>query len=265
MEKNGRNCEPRCSSCAVSSLGKRFFSRYVNAVCGETRSVIDRHLAEGYFPDAATRCIPGVIDGDVAAAPREMPRGRPFRVGFIGVHRPFKGLDVLGRAARLLPEGLALEYLIAGTGKPGEQERLRQDFPPERTRFLGWSDPATFFPQVDLLVFPSVGREAFGRVAIEAFAHGVPVIGSDLGGIAETVRAGENGLLFPVADAQALAARIETVIGDGALYESLSRGALEATARYGWKRIARQYTDFLELAASSASGPAVAAGAGLAS
>ena len=253
MQKNGRNCDPRCVSCMISSLGKRFFSRYVDAVCGETQGVIERHVEEGYFPQAATRCIPGVIDGEIATMARKMPQGRPFRVGFIGVHRPFKGLDVLGRAARRLEGDPPVEYVIAGTGKPGEEEVQRQDFPHERTRFLGWSQPDEFFPQIDLLVFPSVGREAFGRVAIEAFGHGVPVIGSDLGGIAETVRPGENGLLFPVADDGALAECIRRVAGDPALYETLSRGALASTDAYGWDRVASQYTELLHLAVNQAS------------
>uniref|UniRef100_UPI003BA8A038 glycosyltransferase family 4 protein n=1 Tax=Stappia sp. TaxID=1870903 RepID=UPI003BA8A038 len=253
MQKNGRNCDPRCVSCMVSSLGKRFFSRYVDAVCGETQGVIERHVDEGYFPQAATRCIPGVIDGEIASAPRSMPQGRPFRIGFIGVHRPFKGLDVLGRAARRLEGDPSVEYVIAGTGKPGEEDIQRQDFPRERTRFLGWSQPEEFFPQIDLLVFPSVGREAFGRVAIEAFGHGVPVIGSDLGGIAETIRPGDNGFLFPVADDAALAECITRVAGDQVLYETLSRGALASTDAYRWDRVASQYTELLRLAVNQAS------------
>ncbi|MHC5654920.1 glycosyltransferase family 4 protein [Stappia sp. ICDLI1TA098] len=252
MQKNGRNCEPRCRECEISSLGKRFFSRCVDAVCGETPSIVARHLDAGYFSRAETRCIPGVIDGDVAATSRRMPEGRPFRVGFIGVHRPFKGLDVLGRAARDLDCKRPLEFVIAGTGKPEDEHTMRKDFPSERTRFLGWADPAEFFPEVDLLVFPSVGREAFGRVAIEAFAHGVPVIGSDLGGIAETVSDGSSGFLFPPGDADALARRIAEVADDADLYERLSANALAAAGAYLWPKIAADYTALLELAVDRA-------------
>ena len=91
----------------------------------------------------------------------------------------------------------------------------------------------------------ALGREAFGRVAIEAFAHGVPVLGSDLGGIAETVADDHNGFLFPPGDVAALAALIDRVAGDGALYERLSRGALASAEPYYRPHVAAAYTRFL--------------------
>ncbi|WP_417769475.1 glycosyltransferase family 4 protein [Stappia sp.] len=256
MQKNGANCEVQCASCRTTALGKRFFSRYVDAVCGESQDIIDRHRAAGYFPNAATRRIPGTID-TVADAPRAFPAGRPLRVGFIGVHTRFKGLDVLARAAGLLPQDLPVEFVIAGTPPgSGGHETSGAGFPVERTRFLGWSKPEEFYPKVDLLVFPSIGREAFGRVAIEAFAHGIPVIGSALGGIAETIEDGVSGALFPPGEAHALAERIGRIAADAALYEKLSAGALEAAGAYRRPRVAGLYTAFLEEAVARGAGRA---------
>lgn len=251
MQKQGRNCDTRCLSCNATSLGKRFFSRFVDGVCGETRDILDRHIRAGYFPRAEARRIPGAIEEIVATGPRPAPAGRPLRIGFLGVHTAFKGLDVLGRAAASLDGDAPVEFVIAGTGSPADEARLRADFPPERTRFLGWTRPQDFFPLIDALAFPSIGREAFGRVAIEAFAHAVPVIGSALGGIAETVQDEGNGLLFPPADAAALADRIRRLARDGALYERLSQGALESAQDYLRPRIARLYTEFLHEAAAT--------------
>ncbi|WP_186394838.1 glycosyltransferase family 4 protein [Stappia sp. TSB10GB4] len=246
MQKpDGRNCESQCTGCWLTSLGKRHFTRYVDAVCGESREVIERHVSAGYFPNALSARIPGAVDRVAGAAARPFPADRPLRVGFLSVHTPFKGLQVLGEAA-CAATGRPVDYVIAGTAPDGsEAPALTRAFPPERTRFLGWSDPAAFFPQVDLLVFPSLGREAFGRVAIEAFAHGVPVLGSDLGGIAETVADDHNGFLFPPGDVAALAALIDRVAGDGALYERLSRGALASAEPYYRPHVAAAYTRFL--------------------
>ncbi|SDU48826.1 glycosyltransferase [Stappia sp. ES.058] len=245
MQKGSRNCEGQCATCWVSSLGKKHFSRYVDGVCGETNDVIARHVDRGYFPNALTRQIPGAIEKIAVDAPRAAPANRALRVGFLGVHTLYKGLDVLGRAALILGDR-EMEFHVAGTGTPADERELRAQFPEHNTRFWGWTDQQTFFPEIDVLVFPSTGREAFGRVAVEAFAYAVPVIGSDLGGIAETVEPGRNGLLFAPGDAEALAANLTRLAESPDLYARLSCGALESAQTYLRPRIAALNTAFLE-------------------
>ena len=58
-------------------------------------------------------------------------------------------------------------------------------------------------------------------MVLEAFAAGVPVIASDLGGLSEVVRDGENGLLFEAGSASALAGAIRRLVDEPELYESL--------------------------------------------
>jgi glycosyltransferase involved in cell wall biosynthesis len=76
----------------------------------------------------------------------------------------------------------------------------------------------------DFLVVPSDSPEPFGLVAIEAFARGRPVIGSDAGGLADIVESGENGFLYPIGDADALATVLRARTRDEV-------AALGATAR----------------------------------
>src|SRR5439155_8847181 len=62
--------------------------------------------------------------------------------------------------------------------------------------------------EYDLVAIPSRWLETGPLVVLEAFAAGVPVLGADLGGIAELVRSGIDGLLVPSDDAVAWAAAI---------------------------------------------------------
>ncbi len=62
------------------------------------------------------------------------------------------------------------------------------------------------------LVFPSEWYETFGRVAIEAFAKGTPVVASNIGAIAELVEHQRNGLLFRPSDPADLAAKINWLL-----------------------------------------------------
>lgn len=241
MWRNGDNCARACGSCRATSYGKKLTSRFVDAVVGETDFIIARHLDEGYFPRATPHRIPGAIAPHGSARPRAGLRdGQPLRLGFIGVHDAIKGLDTLAAAAHRL-KGQPVAFLIAGTGKGDYAAALPERFPSENTRFLGWVQPEAFFPQIDVLVVPSIFREPFGRVVIEAFAHGVPVIGARSGGIPETIEPGINGALFAPADDGALAQQITDLVQNPGRIASLSAGALEAARRYTPERIAASY------------------------
>lgn len=241
MWKGNDNCGRACGSCQVSSYGKKLNSRFVDAVIGETDFIIGRHTEHGYFPNATTHAIPGAIAPVAGAVPRMAPPAeRPLRVGFIGVHDPIKGLDTLAAAAQRLA-GEPVEFLIAGTGQSDYATALPGRFPEQNTRFLGWTKPDAFLPEIDVLAVPSLFREPFGRVVIEAFAHGVPVIGARSGGIPETIQPGVNGALFAPGDDAALAEQIMAYARDRALVATQSAGALAAAARYSPDRIAAAY------------------------
>lgn len=238
MRRGNDNCERACASCQVTSYGKKLSSRFVDAVIGETGFIVARHRDHGYFPNATTHVVPGAIAPVPGAGPRSAPPAdRPLRVGFIGVHDPVKGLDTLAAAARQL-KNEPVEFLIAGTGQSDYAKALPGLFPAGNTRFLGWTKPDLFLPQIDVLAMPSLFREPFGRVAIEAFAHGVPVIGARSGGIPETIEPGLNGALFDPGDDAALAERIMELARNRARVADLSAGAFAAAARYAPERIA---------------------------
>lgn len=259
LQKGGKPLDRPTFSDRVTSMGKRFFSRYVDVAIGESNDIIQRHLAAGYFPNAVPMRIPGAIPERVAKGSRTYPADRAFRIGFIGVHTAFKGIDVLGKAAALFPEDSPVEFWIAGTGRDEFAEKARALFPRNRTKFLGWTKPEEFFPQIDLLAFPTVGREAFGRVAVEAFAHSVPVVGSDLGGISETVVPETNGLLVSPNDPEKLMDALYKIAIDPAYYTSLSKGAFESAEEYLAPTIAATYTRTLLEAVEKHNTPAEAA------
>ncbi len=236
MRKGDTNCGRACGSCQVTSYGKKLSSRFVDAVVGETGFIVGRHLDHGYFPNATTHVVPGAITEIVASGPRAAPEGRPVRFGFIGVLDPVKGLDTLAAAARRLAPGQA-EVLIAGTGFGDYADTLPAKFPAD-AKFLGWTKPADFFPQIDVLVVPSLFREPFGRVAIEAFAHGVPVIAARSGGLPETIEPGFNGDVFEPGDDAELAAKMTAIAAEPQRLARLSSGALASAAKYLTPRVA---------------------------
>jgi D-inositol-3-phosphate glycosyltransferase len=82
--------------------------------------------------------------------------------------------------------------------------------------------------------------ESFGMVALEAMACGVPVIASAVGGLPETVRDGESGLLVPDNTPAAFADGLELLLGDPELRWELSTGARALAEQYSWANVAEQ-------------------------
>lgn len=240
MRKASGNCGRACGSCQVSSIGKKFMSRYVDAVIGETRFIIEKHLSHGYFPHATSHVVPGLLPDPVTAQARTGQTDRPLTVGYLGVLDAIKGLDTLADALHALEPSARPRVLIAGTAKSEYAKALPQRFPSD-TEFLGWVKPNDLFAQIDVLVVPSLFEEPFGRVVVEAFAAGVPVIGARSGGIPETIQPGINGFLYPAGDAKALAALLASLTQDPAQIASLSTGALQSTGRYAPDRISAGY------------------------
>lgn len=237
MRKGDDNCGRACGSCQATSYGKKLTSRFVDAVIGETKFIVDRHFDHGYFPYATAHVVPGAIERVVAEAPRPAPAQRPVRFGFIGVHDPVKGLDTLAAAAHRLAANANVEIVVAGTGFGDYATALPEKFPPT-TRFVGWTKPDDFFPQIDVLVVPSLFREPFGRVAIEAFAHAVPVIAARSGGLPETIEPGVNGHVFAPGDEAELAGHMEALAAAPERVARLSIGALRSAEKYLTPRVA---------------------------
>jgi glycosyltransferase involved in cell wall biosynthesis len=150
------------------------------------------------------------------------------RLAFVGVAERYKNVDGLAAAWRLaaprLP-GVTLELVSSGRLE-ATLEQLVADLP-EQTVWHRRLEPAEVSALLDrswALVLPSFS-EGLPRVAIEALARGRPIVGSDAGGIPNAVTDGENGLLVPPGDAQALADALVRLCTEPELVQRLAAAA----------------------------------------
>ncbi len=138
-------------------------------------------------------------------------------VGTAGRLTAIKGQDTLIRAvSELVRGGGDVALVLLGEGElRGELEELarRLGIGPQ-VRFLGWrSDVADVMAAFDIFCLPSL-NEGMGKVLVEAMALAKPIVASDIGGIRDLVRPGENGILVPVGDPAAWVAAITRLTGD---------------------------------------------------
>ena len=244
---------------------KSSLKRLYNSVMARGDAVIANseftaaHVRETY-PDAAGRLVtiprgvdlarftPGAIpDERKAALVKEWgldPAGAETLILFPGRLTGWKGQrDAIAAAALLSARGLPpWRMIIAGDaqGREDYETELRHMISSSgldgRVALVGHCDdmPAAL-ALADIVIAPSREPEAFGRVAAEAGAMGVPVIGSNLGGQREVVISGETGLLTPPADPAALADAMADLLARG----PEGRKALGAAAK---ARISEKYT-----------------------
>jgi glycosyltransferase involved in cell wall biosynthesis len=171
-------------------------------------------------------CRQGV---DVAAIPRATVRRRqgPLRVGFVGRSDPVKGLDILLDAVRVVPRDAALELHIwaiarSTTEQSYREAMIRRAHADTRVTFHDeTTDHAAIYEALDVLAVPSVWLETGPLVVLEAQAAGLPVVGSNLGGIAERVKDGEDGILVAPGDPAALAEALTRLAVDTERLEQL--------------------------------------------
>ena len=193
------------------------FSR-VGRFLAVSRFVRDKHVEAGLEPSRI-----GVKANFAWPTERRRDAGGPLL--FLGRITPEKGLDTVLRA---LPP--TLELVVAGDGS--ERARLEQESRRGVT-FLGQID-AVDVPRLlrsaRALVVPSRWYEGQPRAIVEAFASGVPVVASRIGGLPELIEDGVNGRLVDPGDIAAWRIALDSVADDG---ESLRLGD-EASAT--WER-----------------------------
>jgi glycosyltransferase involved in cell wall biosynthesis len=172
----------------------------------------------------------------------------PGMILFVGVLRPYKGLEVLLRA---MTEVAQAHLVIVGL----DPERGRAVGLAARLGLLGRVSFAGVVSEsrlrvllhaCDLLVLPSLDRrEAFGIVQLEAMACGKPVVSSDLPtGVRSVNHDGETGLLVPPGNAEALAAAISRLLTDSTLRARLGQTARERVIReFSVERMVKQTTE----------------------
>jgi glycosyltransferase involved in cell wall biosynthesis len=176
-------------------------------------------------------------------------------VGFIGRFVRYKGLSVIVEALARLQH---VHALMIGDGplRLQTEEQARALGVRNRMHFLGNLDePAKIrhLAMMDILLLPSTDTtEAFGVVQIEAQLMGLPVVASRLPtGVTDVTLDGETGLLVPPRDSTALAAAVETLIGDPGFASQLGRaGRAHALRNFTLDVFRQRFNELFEIVLS---------------
>lgn len=209
-----------------------------------------------YRPDAPAAVVPHpVFDHFGRSVDRDEARralasrgialasgGRPLLL-FFGIVRPYKGLDVLLRAMPRIVRETGAGLVVAGEFYSGRDEavRLVADLRLEADvaildGYVPHDDVAIHMCAADVVVLPYRSATQSGIVQV-AYQFDRPVIVTDVGGLAETVRDGETGLLVPPDDPEALAVAVGRYFHEG-MEESMRGRIRMSKGDFSWDRMA---------------------------
>ena len=238
-----------------------FFERSVlaraNGWIAQAQLVYETMLRHGY-PKESGRTLTLAVDLTAFKPLSEDARAETLRelglkgpvIGFVGRLTQAKGLDVLMQALEKLDAKQPWSLLLLGSGEyhdkildwasaRGWRDRVK-------IKLVTHSEVPRYIGCMDLLVAPSQSaknwREQFGRMLVEAFGAGVPVIGSDSGEIPFVI--GDAGKVVAEADVAAWTRAIDELLSKPALRAELRQRGLLRANKYSVETIAAQYRDY---------------------
>ena len=169
-------------------------------------------MTRGRLPADRLHHLPHFVD-TAGVDPKEVPGADAVIAGRLSKE---KGVDVAIRAAAGFPDGLRLQ--VAGDGPlRADLERLAAAEAPGKVTFHGRLDKPTLLRLLrssSVALVPSTWYENQPMAVLEAFACGLPVVGTTLGGVPELVTPGVDGLLVPPGDAVSLGAAVTSIATD---------------------------------------------------
>jgi glycosyltransferase involved in cell wall biosynthesis len=233
-----------CNICMPQHSQAEFFQRehhlkshfmLADAYIAPSHFLRDRYVAWG-LPPERFHVIENAVAGTPVPPRRLAADARRDRFAFFGQITAFKGLHIVLDAIHRVPDdvwgdatlsvfGGNLEYQPAAFRNRFEELMERAG---RRARFYGsyrQDELPPLMSEVDWVIVPSIWWENSPVVIQEAFLHRRPLIVTGIGGMAEKVQHGVDGLHFRVGSVESLADRLTQALGDPALWSELSANA----------------------------------------
>jgi glycosyltransferase involved in cell wall biosynthesis len=170
------------------------------------------------------------------------PLRQPEKLFFVGRLHQDKGVDLLIRAMKHLPERFQLQIVGDGPERQSLENLAEALSLTQRVSFGGYKESviSLLHENAGMLIVPS-RTEGLGRVILEAFAAGVPVVATDTGGIGEIVSDRESGyLISSPPNPESIANAILRAAGEQQEWGSIINRGLEVLARYSKSQVIEQ-------------------------
>jgi len=214
---------------AARQYGLQEMARFADRIVVVCEWLYEALLANDIPREKLVLCRYGIPDSFDKAVPKLKQHSEPLRVGFLGRWSTDKGIHILVEAFKYLPTEIPIELTIHAVGDDEQYRkqilaRIASDNRIHVAQPLAREDLPAALARFDVLAVPSQWLETGPLVVLEAHAAGTPVLGSNLGGIAELVRHNVDGLLILPNDIRAWTDALAQLAMDASLLERLRQG-----------------------------------------
>jgi glycosyltransferase involved in cell wall biosynthesis len=170
---------------------------------------------------------------------------------FVGTLRLVKGVRYLIEAMKIVVKRIPNSRLVI-VGDGGEtvnlQTLIKKGRLAEHVTFVGKvpnEDIPKYMSSSDIFVLPSLS-EGFPNVILEAMASGLPIVCSDVGGMKEIVKDGENGFTVPPKNIDKLSDNIIKLLEDDLLRQAVSKTNKQTVIMYTWENVVKRIEEIYE-------------------
>lgn len=235
--------------CHIYRNFTRTISKDIDIVIAPSQFILDLHIKNGFFKDCRHVILPHGIELNNMPQKERRPKkdGDKFVILYVGYLNVAKGVHILIDAFKQIKnDGIELHIIGGGI----LEEKLKNSAGDDRRIIfrgkIPFEDIQQHYARADLMVVPSIWYDVRPNVIIEAFREGLPVVGSNIGGIPELIQDNYNGFLFEPKNANQLKTIIENLMRDRALLEALGKNAIKFVSQFEMSSYLQKLTRVLE-------------------
>ena len=210
-----------------------------------------REYISRYFPGDYTIIPNGIRVDDFAHGEGPFPHLQDGMINllFLGRLEKRKGLKhILAAYSRLKWDWPNLRLLVVGPGRPDDESyRIMSERNLQDVVFIGGvsdEDRIRYFQTADIYCSPATGGESFGIVLLEAMAAQKPIVATAIEGFSSVMTHGQEGLMVPPKDDEALAGAIAQLLKEPDLRSRLAANGRQRAEEFRWERVAKRVLDF---------------------
>ncbi|MGZ5484805.1 MAG: glycosyltransferase family 4 protein [Nitrososphaeraceae archaeon] len=235
----GNNCKNKKLVCKLILAFRRRFSTYVDVVVGNSYFILNEHINSGFFKNSQKKVIYNSLETERISAKTRKNNYLDF--GFIGLLSYHKGIELL---LRVFKEMDIESLYVFGKGITSDYENyLKNKYVSNKISFKGFVKTEEAFKKIDVLVIPSLWHDPLPRVLYEAYSYGVPVIGSDRGGLPEIIDVGKTGFIFNPDFEEQLKDKINIFKNNPEIIEHMSLSCVEKARDFLPEKVVHNYVN----------------------
>ena len=234
LHRTGKICKNPKLPCKIYRyINNRITDNRPDIVIAPSQFVLDMYRTQNSFKDSKKTILPlGIELGNFNNVKRDIDI-KKFDILYVGSLIKFKGVQILIEAFKKISHKNVKLHIIGDGNYVSKLKELANG--DDRIIFYGKipnEEAQRFYKMADIVVVPSICYEVFGIVILEAHRVGIPVIGSNIGGIPEIIKDKYNGFLFEAGHVEQLKRILENIIENSDLLKELKKNALESVKRY---------------------------------